>query len=76
MYIYILCTTEKEEDATTYAITVSEDNPEVQAAMKSAADKVKETPIDPSPDMYFEAFSLGVKQAEEKRRQSDEDDRE
>ena len=43
--------------------------------MEAAAEKARAVPIQPSAEMFVEALSLGIKNAEQRRRES-EDDRE
>lgn len=72
-FITLHYTLAEGEDTTLSEVT--EDHPEVQAAMTAAGEKAKQNPVELSTELYIEALSVGIKGAEKKRQEDKEDGR-
>lgn len=64
-----------EDGSSPPPIVIPEDHADILTAIKEAEEKTRSKGGDPSPEVYVEALSLGVKQAEEARRNCEDDDR-
>ncbi|XP_019849767.1 PREDICTED: adenylate kinase 9-like [Amphimedon queenslandica] len=64
-----------EDGSSPPPIVIPEDHADILTAIKEAEEKTRSKGGDPSPEVYVEALSLGIQQAEEARRNCEDDDR-
>lgn len=74
-FFFIFFSFSDEDGSSPPPIVIPEDHADILTAIKEAEEKTRSKGGDPSPEVYVEALSLGVKQAEEARRNCEDDDR-